>query len=100
MAYPGSRYRARIWFFVPAVSSEGTLDIRPVLLLTVSQDNAGQTRVSDKVVCISWFSVDVLHMKAAELKRTGILQGLSEQLRRTRRCEMKWHPIMKSYYQG
>jgi hypothetical protein len=28
-----------------------------------------------------WFLVDMLHMKAAELKRVGVLQKLSESLR-------------------
>jgi hypothetical protein len=85
MTHPGSRCRAGLWFVLPAVSSEGTLNSGPVLPsdgqiedVAPIGDDTRDTRASQRVSYIPWFLVDVLHVKATELKRTGVLQGLSE----------------------
>jgi hypothetical protein len=85
MTHPGFRRRDRLRFLLPAVSSEGTVNIGPVLPSDRQKgdvapvgDDARQTRVSQRVFYIWWLLVDVLHVKAAELKRTGVVQGLSE----------------------
>jgi hypothetical protein len=39
-------------------------------------------------------------MKAAELRRIGALQGLSEQLGLNLREDVKWHPTMPWDHQG
>jgi hypothetical protein len=62
MTYPGSRYRANLWFLVPVVSSEGTLNIGPIApsdcptgYVALIEDDARETRVSRTVACIPWF---------------------------------------------
>jgi hypothetical protein len=52
-------------------------------------DDARETRVSQRVTCIPWLLVDVLPMKAAELKRTGVLPSLLDSLHMKLRCEVK-----------
>jgi hypothetical protein len=63
-------------------------------------DDGRQTEVSPRIVWLSWFYVDGLHVKAAELKRTGDQKGLFESLRLNLRCDVKLHPILTWYYQG
>jgi hypothetical protein len=41
-------------------------------------DDVRKPPVSQRVVRIPWFLVNMLHMKDAELKITGVLQGLPE----------------------
>jgi hypothetical protein len=42
------------------------------------EDDVRKIPVSQRVLRIPWFLVNILHMKDAELKRTGVLQGLLE----------------------
>jgi hypothetical protein len=57
--------------------------------MAVIGDDALETRNFQRIAGIGWFWVDVLHVKAAELKRVGVLQGLLERIRLNLRSEVK-----------
>jgi hypothetical protein len=77
--------QSRLWFLLPAVSSEGILNVGSVLpsdgqtgYVARIGDDAPETRVSQRIACVPSLLGDVFHVKAGELKRTGVLQGLSK----------------------
>jgi hypothetical protein len=80
MTHPVPLCRATRWFLMPAVSAEGTLNIRPVFSsdhptryeAPIGED-ARETRASQIVACIPWFPGDALHVKAVAVKITGVL---------------------------